>query len=255
MRAGFVQYAPEFGKPARNLERALALSSSADLLVLPELCASGYAFSNREEAAALAEPAEGPTLDACRRIAAKTGAVVCAGFAERDHGALYNSALLADRGGLIGVYRKTHLFENEKDFFAPGDSGFRAWAAAGAKIGIMICYDWFFPEAARTLALRGAEIIAHPSNLILPWCPDAMPVRSLENAVYAVTCNRWGDERGLKFIGRSQVTAPDGKILARAPDAADACTAVGIDPARARVKTIATKCDRFTDRRPEFYAR
>jgi len=255
MRVGFVQFAPEFGRPARNLERALTLAPAADLLVLPELCASGYVFQSRAEAASLAEPAEGPTLDACRRIAARTGAVVCAGFAERDGDLLYNSALLADRGGLIGVYRKTHLFENEKDAFAPGDTGFRVWSAAGTKIGVMICFDWFFPEAARTLALRGAEIIAHPSNLVLPWCPDAMPVRSLENAVFAVTCNRTGEERGLRFIGKSQVTAPDGKILVRAGETGEEAPTVEVDPALARRKTIATRNDRFTDRRPEHYAR
>ncbi|MBI2919792.1 MAG: acyltransferase [Planctomycetes bacterium] len=255
MRVGFVQFAPEIGRLRRNLERAEALAPRADLLVLPELCASGYNFSSRAEAEGLSEPAEGPTLAACRRIASKTGAAVCAGFAEKSGNAIYNSALLADAKGLVGVYRKTHLFENEMDFFTPGDTGFRVWDCAGAKIGLMICFDWFFPEAARTLALRGAEILAHPSNLVLPWCPDSMPVRSLENAVFAITCNRWGDERGLNFIGRSQVTAPDGRILVRAPEDADAADTVEIDPARARRKTIATRNDRFGDRRPDFYAR
>ncbi|NUN47469.1 MAG: acyltransferase [Candidatus Brocadiae bacterium] len=256
MRVGFVQFAPELGRSQPNLERAEALAPRADLLVLPELAASGYNFESTAQARSLSEPADGPTLAACRRIARKTGAAaVVAGFAERDGDRLYNSALLADAGGLLGVYRKTHVFESEKDHFLPGDTGFRVWDVAGVRVGVMVCFDWFFPEAARTLALRGAEIIAHPSNLVLPWCPDSMPVRSLENAVFAVTCNRWGEERGLKFIGRSQVTAPDGQILVRAPDGADAAETVEIDPARARVKTIAKRNDRFGDRRPEHYAR
>jgi len=255
MRVGFVQFAPVLGRPERNLERAEALAPQAELLVLPELCASGYNFESKAQADELAEPAEGPTLEAAKRIARKTGAAVVAGFSERAAGGNYNSALLADSNGLLGVYRKTHLFENEKDFFLPGDSGFKVWDVAGAKVGLMVCFDWFFPEAARTLAMRGAEIIAHPSNLVLPWCPDSMPVRSLENAVYAITCNRHGEERGLKFIGRSQVTAPDGKILVRAADAADEAKTVEIDPVRARKKTIATRNDRFGDRRPEHYAR
>jgi predicted amidohydrolase len=168
---------------------------------------------------------------------------------------MFNSALLADARGLIGVYRKTHLFEDEKDFFSPGDTGFRVWDAAGAKIGVMICFDWFFPEAARTLAVRGAEIIAHPANLVLPYCPDSMPVRCLENAVFAITCNRWGEERGLGFIGMSEVCGPDAKILVRGPQNADAAETVEIDPSRARRKTIAKRNDRFGDRRPEHYAR
>jgi predicted amidohydrolase len=256
VRVGFLQFAPSIGRVADNLAHAESLAAEADLLVLPELAASGYAFASREEAASFAEPPEGPTLDAARRIARRTGAAVVAGFAERaPDGVLFNSALLADARGLVGVYRKTHLFETEKDWAEPGDTGFQVWEAAGARVGVMICFDWFFPESARTLALRGADVIAHPSNLVLPFCPDSMPVRCLENAVFAVTCNRWGTERGLRFIGKSQITGPDSKIIHRAAEAADETEVVDIDPMRARRKTVATKNDRLGDRRPDLYAR
>ena len=115
--------------------------------------------------------------------------------------------------GFIGCYRKTHLFFEETLFFTPGDTGFHVWDIGPAKIGIMVCFDWYYPESARTLALKGADIIRHPSNLVLPNCPDSMPVRCLENRVFAVTCNRIGNEaRGgkdqLTYIGNSEVVTP-----------------------------------------------
>ncbi|MFO0767873.1 MAG: nitrilase-related carbon-nitrogen hydrolase [Nitrospiraceae bacterium] len=95
----------------------------------------------------------------------------------------------------LGCYRKTHLFFEETLFFDPGDSGFQVWDVGGAKVGVMICFDWFYPESARTLALMGADIIAHPSNLVLPHCPDSMVTRCLENRVFSITANRIGRAR------------------------------------------------------------
>jgi len=95
--------------------------------------------------------------------------------------------VLTGPDGVIGIYRKTHLFSEEKLYFTPGNTGFRVWETGICRIGIMICFDWFFPESMRSLTLQGAEVIAHPANLVLPHCPGAMPVRCLENGVYAVT--------------------------------------------------------------------
>jgi predicted amidohydrolase len=122
----------------------------------------------------------------------------------------------------------------------------------------MICFDWFFPESMRTLALMGADVIAHPSNLVLPFCPDAMPVRCLENKVFAVTANRTGTEkrkkgRPLTFIGKSGIVSPRGEILARAPDDGDAVLVIDIDPALSRDKALNPYNDMIKDRRPELY--
>jgi predicted amidohydrolase len=124
---------------------------------------------------------------------------------------------------------------------------------------MMICFDWVFPEAARTLVLRGAQILAHPSNLVLPgFCQAAMRTRCLENGVFAVTANRWGEDRRphgkLRFTGLSQVTGPRGEVLARGPAARTALKVVAIDAGRTRGKSLTARNHLLRDRRPEFYA-
>jgi predicted amidohydrolase len=122
----------------------------------------------------------------------------------------------------------------------------------------MVCFDWFFPESMRSLALMGAEIVAHPANLILPYCPQAMPVRCLENRVFAITANRTGQEtrkegKPLTFIGQSQITSHEGEIIIRASENEDVLSIVDIDPDLARNKTMTSLNNIFDDRRPEMY--
>jgi predicted amidohydrolase len=181
-----------------------------------------------------------------------------AGLAERKGRSLYNSAVVVGPNGLIGLYRKSHLFYEETLWFAPGNTGFRVFQAGGAVLGVMICFDWFFPESARSLALKGAEVIAHPSNLVLPYCPQSMPVRCLENRVYSVTANRTGTEQrregpALTFIGRSQIISPKAEILAEAGAAEETLLAAELDLALARDKKLNQYNDLFRDRRPDFY--
>jgi predicted amidohydrolase len=237
-----------------KLERA-----EADLLVLPEFCASGYQFVSQDEVRELAEPVpDGPTTARLIAIAKKRRMVLVAGLPERAGSAYYNSAVVVGPSGFFGRYRKTHLFFEETLFFAPGDTGFQVWDIGPAKIGVMICFDWYYPESARTLALKGAEILCHPSNLVLPNCPDSMPVRCLENRVFGITSNRIGSEsRGgkdtLTYIGNSEVVAPNGVILHRATrDQEDLCI-VEINPADARNKTLTKYNDLLRDRREALY--
>ncbi len=261
MRVGYYQNNPEFGKVAENLDRIASKldEAEADLLVLPELCASGYQFISHEEVKGLAEPVpDGPTTKRLLEIAKRKQMVIVAGLPERAGSACYNSAVAVGPQGLIGCYRKTHLFFEETVFFTPGDTGFHVWDIGPAKIGVMICFDWYYPEAARTLALKGTEIICHPSNLVLPNCPDSMPVRCLENRVFAVTCNRTGNEaRGgkdlLTYIGNSEVVTPKGTILHRAPRDQEELCIVEIDPAEARNKSVTRYNDLLRDRRESFY--
>jgi predicted amidohydrolase len=170
---------------------------------------------------------------------------------------LFNSAVAVDSTGIIALYRKAHVFGNERRWASPGDLPFPVVTLAGARVGIMICFDWRFPEAARTLALGGAQIIAHPSNLVLPNCPDAMVTRALENGVFTVTCDRVGSEdhagQQATFIGRSRIIGPDGKILSDGPADRPFCDVVEIDPARADIKRLAGGNDLFLDRRPDLY--
>lgn len=259
---GFCQFAPLRSDVAANIERveSLLADTSADLLVLPELANSGYMYASPAHLAPYAEPGDGsgPFLSAVRGFARRTGALIVAGFAEHAGSVLYNSAVAVSEDGVLAVYRKTHLFFNEKDLFSPGDTGFVVLDHRGVRTGIMICFDWYFPESARTLVLRGAQIIAHPSNLVLPHCQTAMVTRSLENRVFSITCNRYGTEdldgQTLTFTGQSQALATKGERLIQAPVEGDCVAVVEIDPARAKDKQATVRNHLLNERRPEMYA-
>ncbi len=218
MRLAVVQTNPIFGEVETNIRNAISLmeQESADLYVLPELFNTGYNFIDADEVHHLAEPADGKTSRSLGAFARKTATYVVYGFAEKD-GALYNSAGLVGPNGTIAVYRKVHLYFRETLFFAAGNLGFPVFELPFGKVGVMICFDWIYPESARSLALHGAQLIAHPSNLVLPHCPDAMITRCLENRVFAATANRIGaEDRGglkLQYIGRSEIVSPRGEIL------------------------------------------
>jgi predicted amidohydrolase len=249
-----------FGAPEENAAtaRRLAAGLRADLLVLPELALSGYDFPDEAALAPLAEPfGQGPAAALAAELAAETGATVVLGYAERVPGGFHNSALLHTPGGACHNYRKAHLFNREQDLFLPGAAPPPVIDTPAGRVGLMICFDWFFPEVARSLALRGAQVLAHPSNLVLPWCQRAMFARSVENAVFSMTANRVGTERqagrALTFTGGSQVLDPDGAVLAAAQADAEAVLCVEADLARANDKTRAGRNDLFGDRRPALY--
>jgi len=258
LRLAVVQTAPIFGAVHQNLDAALGLVPvDADMTVLPELCATGYQFRDHDELMDLAETVDGPIVSRVRDHAVALGRTLCAGWAERDGDAVYNSSVLARPDGSREVYRKVHLFLDEKTMFTPGDLGFPVFEACGTTVGMMICFDWLFPEAARTLALRGARILLHPSNLLLPFCPDAMVTRCLENRVFAVTANRVGTEariegRSLTFVGLSQVCGPAGRPLVRMGDIQEGAATTDIDLADADSQ-LTPRNEIWSDRRPEAY--
>jgi len=261
--AGYVQYEVAFGDRDDNARRIRALlveSPHADLLVLPELAFSGYDFQDGEELASLAEPFDGGfTRVFLSELAAERNTVLVAGYAESAPEGCYNAAMLVCPDGAAFNYRKIHLFNREQSLFLPGDRPPVVVETPAGRIGMMICFDWFFPETARCLALAGAQIIAHPSNLVLPWCQQSMFARSIENGVFSITANRIGTEdragRELTFTGGSQVLGCRGETLAKAP-ADSAHTGVApIEVADADDKSIAGLNDRFASRRPELYGR
>ncbi|MGB2869582.1 MAG: nitrilase-related carbon-nitrogen hydrolase [Bacteroidota bacterium] len=261
MKVAVVQTDPVFGNRNKNIGDALAMmhSQKADLYVLPELFATGYNFTSREETQTLAEPLEGgETFQAIGQFAKKQRCFVVYGFAEEAEGILYNSSALVGFDGTVGLYRKIHLFDREKLFFSPGNRPFQVFSTPFGRVGIMVCFDWYFPESARTLTVKGAQLIAHPANLVLPNCPDSMPVRCLENRVFAATANRIGTEdRGgtkLTYIGQSQITSPRGEILYRAPANKSEIVVRDIDPSAADNKNVNSRNNLLEDRRPEFYS-
>jgi predicted amidohydrolase len=259
MHLAVVQTSPRFGDAAGNIAEASALmeSASADLYVLPELFSTGYNFVDRAEAASLAEPADGPTCAAMTRFARAKNCYVAYGFAEKGE-ELYNAAALVGPSGLLALYRKVHLYYKETTLFSPGNLGFPVTALPFGRVGMMVCFDWLFPESARTLALAGADLIAHPSNLVMPHCPDAMVTRCLENRVFAATANRVGaEDRGgvaLTFIGKSEIVSPRGEILTRLGPSGPGIGVCEVDLAEARSKRINEWNDLFADRKPSQYA-
>ncbi|MBI4574660.1 MAG: acyltransferase [Planctomycetes bacterium] len=267
MRLGVLQYEPAFGQVDANLDRIDTLVAGArdggprgGLVVLPELAATGYQFASRSELAALAEAVPGgPTTRRLSGLARREGLALVAGLAEARDGRYYNSAVVLDaRGETRAVYRKIHLYAEERTWFAPGEAAAPVVDLDGVRLGVMICFDWLFPETARSLALAGAEVIAHPANLVLPWCPTAMVTRALENGVYAATANRTGREaRGgraeLVYRGESQVVGPRGEVLFRLGAREEALRLVEVDLERARDKTLPSGNAILADRRPAYY--
>lgn len=268
MRLACLQFQPRLGEPGANLDAAAALLGDLPpdpphhqgprIAVLPELATTGYLLADRADALARGESVpDGPTCRRLTELAATSGWVIAAGLAERDGDRVYNGAVLVGAAGVLGVYRKVHLFDRENLLFDPGDGGFGVFDVDGVPVGMMVCYDWFFPESMRTLVLAGAQVIVHPSNLVLPWCQRSMPVRCLENHVITATTNRTGTEtRGdlsLTFTGASQITGCTGEVLARAPVTGDAVLDVSVDPARSLDRAMGEVADVLAHRRPDQY--
>lgn len=261
MKISALQFAPRLLDKDYNLQKIKQLLDKlkTDLVVLPELCNSGYVFANKEEVFSVAEEAgKGETYFALSEIASCNNCNIVYGYPELDGNNLYNSSMLIMPNGRFYNYRKTHLFNREKLFFSPGDTGFQVFTILnGVKIGMMICFDWQFPEAARTLALLGAQIICHPANLVLPWCQQAMKTRCLENRVFAVTANRIGTEinagETVSFTGQSQILNTRGEVLSSLSVSEERTITVEINPEEANDKTVTEYNDAFKDRRPEFY--
>ncbi len=261
-RVAVVQSSPAFGAREANCDALLRQIASveADIYVLPELALSGYVFTGIAEVAALAETVDEPRLARLHDAARTRDAVIVVGFAERAAEGLYNSAAMLAPEGVLAVYRKIHLFGDEARWFLPGTAPAPVVQWRGRALGVMICFDWFFPETARSLALRGAELICHPANLVLPFCQDAMLTRSLENRVFTATANRAGaDVRDtgaqLQFTGHSQVTDIGMRRLVAGPAEGEWTGVVDVRLAAARDKRIPnTPNDVLADRRPSLYA-
>lgn len=272
MKVSVVQFYPKLLEVQSNLDRLTAMlqNVASDLIVLPELVTSGYVFNSLDEVESVAEKVpDGLSFTTFTALAKKLNSSIVYGFPEKvkddtQHSVAgsfiyYNSCALLNPDGSYYVYRKVHLFNREKLFFTPGGTPFNAYPAKdGVLIGMMICFDWQFPEAARSLALKGAQIICHPANLVLPWCQQAMKTRSLENRVYSITANRIGTETNGEqseiFTGESQILGTKGEVLAALSIDGEGVATVIIDPQEACNKQVSNLNNAFKDRRPELYA-
>ena len=224
-----IQTDPEIGRVRENLDRqheliAEAVNHGAKLVVLPECSTSGYMFETRAEAVECSELlGEGPATTSWIRIAKEASLHLVAGIVERSGDVLYNSAVLIGPLGILGVYRKVHLWEKEKEIYAFGDFGFPVVSTPLGRIGMQICYDAWFPESFRLPALQGADIICSASNWVpVPTQPDEDTAMATlmcrtgahSNVLYVAACSRVGTERGQRFIGRSVIVDHLGQPLA-----------------------------------------
>jgi len=266
IRLCVIQFAPVFGNKQVNLEtiRTLTNDIESDIILLPELCTTGYSFLTPEEVAEQAEDAAGETAMLLQQIAEEKKAMVIAGFAEQAADGCYNSAMIAAPGQPPHIYRKTHLFYKEKLAFKEGNLGFTVYKhpLKDVKVGVMICNDWRYPEAARSLALKEADIIACPSNLVSSLWQKVMPARAFENKVYLAVANRYGEEnraladgqnQQLNFSGGSVCYDCFGDPIASAGPAGDAVLSIEFDPMQARDKSFNPYNDLLADRRPQYY--
>ena len=260
----FVQSRPKFGENEENIEKSIRLASSvrADIYVFPELCNTGYAFTSKKECLSLSESLEkGPSVQALESFSERNRCTVVAGLAERSRGRAYNSSVAIERGKVLGMYRKMHLFYREKLWFAKSEGGFRVFPvdSLDCKIGILICFDWYFPEASRFLALNGTDIICHPSNLVLPGRAQAgMLTRAFENRVFTITANRVGSEKrspkdSFKFTGKSQIISPSMEMLASANSTEAVAKTARLDLRSSRNKYVTSMNNLLVDRRTKYY--
>ena len=269
LQVSCIQFEPLIGDVDGNLARSSTLiraaaASGSRLIVLPELANTGYVFETLEEVRSLAEPMpDGRSARAWSQLAQELNIYLVAGITERDGDRLYNSALVAGPDGYIGAYRKAHLWDRENLFFAKGNLGFQVFDTALGKIGVAICYDGWFPETFRQLALQGAEIVCVPTNWVpMPDQPadEAAMANVLHraaahsNGIFIACADRVGVERGQPFEGQSLIVGPRGWTLAgpASRDRPETVTAL-VDLAAAGRKDLNAFNSLLRDRRADVY--
>jgi len=270
MRVAVGQVEPVFGDVAANItmtERVIreAAGQGADLVLLPELVSSGYMMSSREEAFGLAERAgEGPATSAWKELAAELGVIVVAGFPERDAGRLFNASILCLPDGSHTVYRKVHLWDEEALYFEPGDLGFGVVDTRFGRLGMMICYDGWFPESYRSLVMQGVDLVCVPTNWVpIPGQAEGQPGMATiltmgaahSNGIIVAAADRVGVERGQEFIGQSLIVSHTGwPVAGPAAPTGSALLIADVDIAAARRSRAWGAFNHpVRDRRPESY--
>lgn len=262
MKLSVIQFKPQFGELESNFEKIKAYSENidSDILLFPELAFSGYDFKNREEAIGHSEEFRTGYTRELQSISSKSNKIICVGFAERKDNKLFNSAVVLFPESKYSItYHKVHLFFRERFVFDEAEKGYFVvnYPDFDINIGPMICYDWRFPEASRTLALKGADVILCPSNLVTKVWDIATPARALENKVYFAVANRIGSENRngneLEFNGGSVIHGFNGNNLAKASYSNEEVISAEIFPEQTRKKSFNEFNDIFTDRRPKFY--
>jgi predicted amidohydrolase len=265
VRVGAVRLGPELGALDANRRAAVAAidaaaAAGAQLVVLPELATSGYVFTDADEARSCAEPVPGPATEAWQEAAVRTGCTVVGGVCELDSsGRLRNSAAVVDGSGLRAVYRKLHLWGRETLMFVAGEEPPPVVETKWGRIGVGVCYDLWFPELARSLALRGADVLVAPSNLSASPSQTGLPHLDLivaiatahVNRMHVVVADRCRGERGERWLGASLVVGADGTVIAQSVDGERPGSVLAdLELATSRDKAWGEHNDLIADRRP-----
>ncbi len=274
VRVAVVQFDPQVGTHNRqtnlinSLDLALqAVMNGANLIVLPELANSGYLFANRQDAFDHAETVpDGPSTRVWIDFAVQHQVYLVAGLVERDNMRLFDTAVLLGPSGFIGMYRKAHLWNQEKLWFTPGDLGFPVFDTPIGRIGLLICWDIWFPEVPRLLSLQGADIICSLNNWV--WTPPPLfdeagkcmasyltMTAAHVNNVFIAAANRIGEERGGRYLGCSLIAGTNGwPIGTVAPADEQVIIYADIDLSAARSAPIWNSLnDLYRDRRVDVY--
>jgi len=266
MKVAAVQMDVKILEKERNLEKILAnleaaARSGAKLVVFPECALSGYCYASAEEAAPVAEEVPGPSTEKLAAAAKSLDCTAIVGLLEREGDRIYNAAAVIGPTGVLGTYRKIHLpYLGIDRFVALGDKGFSVFATPHGKVGTNICYDCSIPEAGRVLKLRGAQVLAIPTNW--PQGSDSWQhtpkVRATENHLHVIAADRVGEERGFRFSGHSQIVDFTGKVHGEAGETEETILYADLDLAAADCNRVIRvpgqwEFDRIAARRPDTY--
>ncbi len=266
MKLAVVQMDVRLSDKSRNIQAMMerlesAAQNGAQLIIFPECAVSGYCFNSLNEAILEAEAIPGPSTEAIAQVARKRGCTVVLGILENENGRIFNSAAVIGPEGVRGAYRKLHLpYLGVDRFVTAGDRPFPLFPIPGGQMGINICYDCSFPEAGRVPKLKGAQVLAIPTNW--PAGSDSWEhvpkVRATENHMIVAVADRVGEERGFRFVGHSQIISFTGQVLAEAGDSEETVLYAEVDLSAADRNRIARvpgvyEFDRIADRRPELY--
>ena len=266
MKVAAVQMDVKIFEKEHNLNRVLerlatAVRAGAKLIVFPECALTGYCFTSIEEAWPLAETIPGSSSEKLAAAAKRLDCTAIVGLLERDGDRLFNSAAVVGPAGLVGGYRKLHMPGLGIDWLnTPGDKPLGVYETPHGKIGVNICFDCSFPEAGRVLKLKGAQLLAIPTNW--PVGSDIWEhtphVRATENHFHVVAANRVGEERGYRFAGHSIIVDFMGKVLAEGGETEETILYGEVDLAAADVNRVVRRpgtweIDRMDARRPEMY--
>lgn len=264
MKIAAVQIDVAFANKEANLGKILdhlRAAAGAGIVIFPECALTGYCFDSLDEAKPLAEPVPGPSTEAIARLAKQLGCTAVVGLIESDGDRIYNAAAVITPECILPAYRKMHLpFLGLDRFVTPGDRPFAAFTTPHGRLGVNICFDASFPEAARALKLDGAQLLAVPTNWPVQSdsCRHLINVRALENHMAVAAADRAGEERGFRFAGRSQIADFTGRIVNETHDGNETIVYADLDlPASDHNRVVRIpgvyEIDRIAARRPEMY--